>query len=286
MVSGITAVVVVIVGGIITLSVTGGSGHKAASKRTSTTASPPTTASPTTTPKPKAASSSTFSIARTLLQEVEGVPVATLVAAAEKDGSSVTRPEKLASSAPKLSVGAKPEVLYLGTEWCPFCAAERWSLVMALSKFGTFGPLRGTTSSSADTNASSPTFTFYHADFTSKYIAFVAIEEQTNTGQQLQAPTAAESALESKFDSAGSIPFIYMGGKYLVIGSQYPSPALSNMAFSKAASYLTSGANATSKGAEAAAGYLVANICALTHGQPVPVCSQVPASLQGASSSS
>jgi hypothetical protein len=36
-------------------------------------------------------------------------------------------------------------MLYIGAEYCPYCAAERWPLVMALSKFGTFSnlPQRG-----------------------------------------------------------------------------------------------------------------------------------------------
>src|SRR5205823_15010475 len=42
----------------------------------------------------------------------------------------------------------KPEVLYIGAEYCPFCAAERWSLVYALARFGTFKGLLLSTSSS------------------------------------------------------------------------------------------------------------------------------------------
>jgi hypothetical protein len=53
------------------------------------------------------------------------------------------------------------------------------------------------------------------------------------------------------------------------------------MKWAAAATYLTSGANAMSKAAEASAGYLVEDICALTHGQPAAVCSQVPASVVG-----
>ena len=37
-----------------------------------------------------------------------------------------------------ISVDGKPEVLYVGAEYCPFCAAERWPLMIALSRFGTF----------------------------------------------------------------------------------------------------------------------------------------------------
>jgi len=78
---------------------------------------------------------------------------------------------------------------------------------------------------------------------------------------------------------AGSIPFIYIGGKYLLIGAQYSADAIAGRSFSSTVPYMTSGTNATSKGAEAAAGLLVASICDLTYGQPASVCSQVPPSL-------
>ena len=48
-------------------------------------------------------------------------------------------------------VGAdgKPEVLYVGAEYCPYCAAQRWALAVALSRFGTFTGLETTHSSTS-----------------------------------------------------------------------------------------------------------------------------------------
>ena len=45
----------------------------------------------------------------------------------------------------------KPFVVYVGAEYCPFCAAERWSVVMALARFGSFSNLHESTSSPSDT---------------------------------------------------------------------------------------------------------------------------------------
>src|SRR6267143_6411690 len=50
---------------------------------------------------------------------------------------SATSPHSVSSSTP-LILNGKPEVLYVGAEYCPFCAAERWSMIVALDKFGTF----------------------------------------------------------------------------------------------------------------------------------------------------
>ena len=34
-----------------------------------------------------------------------------------------------------------PVILYEGGEFCPYCAAQRWSIIVALSRFGTFSDL-------------------------------------------------------------------------------------------------------------------------------------------------
>ncbi|MGH3290263.1 MAG: DUF929 family protein, partial [Trebonia sp.] len=43
-----------------------------------------------------------------------------------------------AVSGPPLTRGGKPEVLYVGAEYCPYCAMENWPLIVALSRFGQF----------------------------------------------------------------------------------------------------------------------------------------------------
>ena len=45
-----------------------------------------------------------------------------------------------ANARPLTSAG-KPEVLYVATEYCPFCAAQSWPLIIALSHFGQFSGL-------------------------------------------------------------------------------------------------------------------------------------------------
>lgn len=238
-----------------------------------------------------------YDIPANLVAKVEGVPVKTLASAAlAAKSDDATPPQALPAKAKVLTDGGDPEILYIGAEYCPFCAAERWAMVMALSKFGTFSGLHGTSSSSTDVNPSTPTFAFYRSTYTSKYLSFVPVETETDVeGSTLQNPTSAQEALISKWDvppyvssteQDGSIPFIYMDGKYLQIGAQYIADPLSGMQFTKAVSYLTSGTNATSKAAEAAAGYLVGDICALTHDQPASVCSQVPKSLIGVTTTS
>ena len=78
-----------------------------------------------------------------------------------------------------------------------------------------------------------------------------------------------------------SLPFAYMGGGFLLTTAQYDASAISQMSFRAAARIMASGRSAISKHAEAAAGYLTADLCALTHDQPGTVCSQVPPRLIG-----
>jgi hypothetical protein len=219
---------------------------------------------------------------------LQAVPVSTLVAAAgAAPGGSINAPTDLPPTVPPLTNGAKPAILYIGAEFCPFCAAERWPIVMALSKFGTFQNLTSTTSSSTDTNPNTPTFSFYGSGYTSAYLTFTAVELEDRNGKPLQTPTAAQSALVATYDAPpytkgarGSIPFVDLGGKFLISGTEYDGSALSGMSFNSAVSYLTSANNSTSRAAEAVTGHLVGTICALTHNQPAQVCSAVPASLK------
>ena len=100
-----------------------------------------------------------------------------------------------------LTSNGKPEVLYIGAEFCPYCATERWPMTIALSRFGTFSPLHGIHSSSTDVPASIPTVTFYKSTYTSKYLTFTPVETTTtDRTQPLQVPTSAQTIQEGKYD--------------------------------------------------------------------------------------
>ncbi len=211
-------------------------------------------------------------------RDVATVPVATL---ASVGAGTAYQKSVSAVSAPALTSGGKPEVLYIGAEYCPYCAAERWAMAVALSRFGTFTGLHGIHSSSTDIYANTPTLTFYKSSYTSKYLTFSTVEEQTVSKATLQAPSSAQQALITKYDAppyvaqanAGAIPFIDFGGKYLVHGSQYDPQLLAGQSWSQVAAALHNPSSPIAKGADGAANMVTAAICKITNNQPSSVCS-------------
>ena len=138
----------------------------------------------------------------------------------------------------------KPLITYIGAEYCPFCAAERWSLAVALSRFGTFSNLSGTHSSDSDEFPDTQTLSFYGSSYSSPYIDFQPVEEATNQPagdgyQTLQTPTAAQSALVAKYDTQGSIPFLDIANRYVITGSSFSPQVLQGLSRSQIAADLS-----------------------------------------------
>src|SRR5215831_18416432 len=82
-----------------------------------------------------------------LVNQTTSVPASVLNQVGDGGGQVTGKPITLNGGTP-LTSGGKPEVLYMGAEYCPFCAAERWSMIVALSRFGTFSGLATTHSAS------------------------------------------------------------------------------------------------------------------------------------------
>jgi hypothetical protein len=82
-----------------------------------------------------------------LVPDVSSVPASVLDAVGEGNLAS----DALARvSGPALTSEGEPELLYVGANFCPFCAAERWPMIIVLSRFGTFSGLSTTRSSTTD----------------------------------------------------------------------------------------------------------------------------------------
>jgi hypothetical protein len=242
--------------------------------------------------KPPASSSNgpTGSALASVVSKVTNVPASTLD---KIGGGSFTGKIPPVNGGTPLTANGKPEMLYMGAEYCPYCAGERWAMIEALSRFGTFSGLSTVHSSTTDTPSNLPTFTFHGSSYTSKYLTFTPVETQTNvldpsTGNYpvLEKPTAAQQALLTKYDAApyttqaGAIPFIYFGGKYLSIGASYDVTVLSGKSWDQIASALSDPNSAVAKAIGGTANHITAAICKMTGNQPASACTSTVQSLE------
>lgn len=135
-------------------------------------------------------------------------------------------PLTVTKNQPVLRSGSLPRFVYMGAEYCPYCAMMRWSLVAALSRFGTFSGLK--VSSSASTDGNIPTFSFFNSTFTSPYLVFspyefedrnqAALQSVPNYANQLYSTYDGTGSTPTKFDSSPGIPFLDIANKYVVAG--------------------------------------------------------------------
>lgn len=216
---------------------------------------------------------------------IANVPQATLT----KIGLGTITNKPLPIKAPALTNNKLPEVLYEGAEFCPYCATERWAMGVALAKFGTFSNLRVTHSSTTDVYPNTQTLSFYKTTYSSKYINFTPIEVETNIASNsggyttLQTPTSAENKVINKYDatpylpaqSAGAIPFIDFGGKYLISGATYSPQLLHGLNTQTIAQDLSNPNSQVAKGADGAANTIIAAICTMTKNTPSTVCTSL-----------
>lgn len=205
------------------------------------------------------------------------VPAATL----DRVGSpsDVVTPSSTGKNIPVLrGPDGKAVVTYIGAEYCPYCAAQRWAIAVALSRFGTFSNLSATHSASNDVFSDTQTLSFYGSRYSSPYLDFDPVEEATNqvvdgSYTLLQRPTAAESDLLSRFDPQGSIPFLDIGNQYVVIGASYSPQVLAGLSQSQIAAQLADPSSSVAQAIDGAANEITAAIVRVTDQQPSSVAS-------------
>ena len=236
-----------------------------------------------------------------VVKNVTTVPASTLDQVGNGGGAYTGKIQTITGNPAPLTSGGKPELLYMGAEYCPYCAAERWAMIVALSRFGTFSGL-ATVHSGVSNGAgnqepypNTPTFTFAHATYSSPYLAFTPVELQTNIPDAsnggyttLQTPTSAQQALITKYDAppyvessqAGAIPFLDFGNKYVSIGVSFSNQALVGLSWSTIAADLHNPNSAGAKAIDGTANNLTAAICKMTGNQPASACTTTVQSLE------
>lgn len=188
-------------------------------------------------------------------------------------GVGAANPPK-AISAPALTADGKPKVLYVGAEYCPFCAGERWPFVVAMSRFGQFGNLTASTSGAApEVFPNTSTLSFHGSSYTSQYLSFTGVETQTNTHTPLDTLSPPDQTLFTTYNKGGGIPWIDFGGKVAQSGASIDLALLTGKTQAQIATAIADPSTDISKAVLGSANVITARLCQLTTNQPTAVCS-------------
>jgi hypothetical protein len=184
-----------------------------------------------------------------------------------------------------LMAGGKPLVVYVGAEYCPFCAAQRWAVVVALSRFGTFNHLGQTHSATRDAYPNTASLSFHGATYTSQYLALQAVETESNQPSgggyaPLDTLSAQQRQILSTYDyppfvpssSAGSIPFLDIANQAVITGASFSPQLLAGRSADQIAAALATPSDPIAQAVGGAANAFTALLCRQTGQQPSSVC--------------
>jgi Domain of unknown function (DUF929) len=180
---------------------------------------------------------------------------------------------------PPLTISGKPGSIFVGGLFCPLCGADRWPMVQAFSRFGTFSGLQQTTSSPVDSDPSTATFDFTKATYSSPFIAFSPVERFGNdtTTEQVRSIneplTAQQAASYAKYGQVGTVPYFNVGNKLFADTAMYDPGILAGLTWPEIAAKLTNPKDPVTQAIVGSANYITAGICAVNGGQPSAVCS-------------
>jgi pimeloyl-ACP methyl ester carboxylesterase len=212
-----------------------------------------------------------------VVRQVTTVPVAVLTRV--NPGQEITPLQAVKTSGPPLRIDGKPAIVFVSEESCPFCAAERWSLAVALSHFGIWSHLGTTTSSATDVYPDTATLSFRTAHYQSTELTLRTTELTDNAGRPLQAQTPLDTSLIGTFDvppyvnsadQSGAVPFLDIANRYVLAGAQYDPQILAGLSAAQISGQLSNPASPVATAIDGSAQVIVAAINQVLHDQAGP----------------
>ena len=176
------------------------------------------------------------------------------------------------------SLGKPPVLLYVGADFCPYCASQRWGLLLTLVRFGRLTGVHYMLSSASDVYPNTATFTFQFSRYTSPYLRFQAIETADRDQQPLMPMTPEANGLFQTYDVppyahfSYGIPFVYLNGAYLLTVPMISPASLQGLSWEQIAAQLADPRSALFKAAMPQVNLLSAAICRVDGHQPARVC--------------
>lgn len=180
---------------------------------------------------------------------------------------------------PRVATGNKVGLFYMGADFCPYCAGQRWALVLTLLRFGKLDGVEYMLSSSNDAYPDTPTFSFQKAKYTSDYVDFQPVETSDRNGHKLMTPTKKQSSIYGTYDAPpytqvfGAIPFVYVDGQYLLTRPMLMPNEIVGDDWQGVAKQLANSQSSLFQSVMPQVNALTAAICRLDGGNPDDVCS-------------
>jgi len=171
--------------------------------------------------------------------------------------------------------GDRVRVFWLGAKFCPFCAAERWSLARALERFGT---LKGGDGADAHQEGLAgfrlvPTPNLRAAVYTSQYLNYSGKEIFDRDNTPLDTLDAEEQTIIDRFNPDATFPFLMINGQYAQFDSGFSPGLIDQMDFDTLRRQLDSGeVNDATNAIIGEADLITRYLCNSTGGQPAAVC--------------
>jgi len=166
----------------------------------------------------------------------------------------------------------KPTIVFIGAEFCPYCAVERWAIITALNRFGNFSSLHYTTSANDEGDYAS--FTFVNSSYRSNYISFRPFEDEDRSGNALQTVPSNYSTVWGDFGNG--FPFLDFGNTYVIKVSLLAFPDILTGQNWTAILNDISTSDATGLQIRQAANLITSVICKVTGETPAAVCTAPP----------
>jgi thiol-disulfide isomerase/thioredoxin len=166
------------------------------------------------------------------------------------------------SDQPIKQTNGKPLIFFMGAGFCPFCASERWAIVRALNKFGTWQGLLETRSADHDEKyLNIPTVDFSRANYTSQYVEFVGRETADRNFEPLEELNQKDYDIIDTFNPDQIIPFLLIDGQFMQVGSGYSPQLLEGMDHANVKSEIEDPASSVGEAIRTEADNIVALIC-------------------------
>jgi Domain of unknown function (DUF929) len=159
-----------------------------------------------------------------------------------------------------------------GADFCPFCAATSWGVIVALARFGTFTRLYDVNSSPTDVDPNTPSFTFYGSMYTSSLLLFNGIETQDPSGVALMQTPHVLQQLVNRYDTGDTFPFIDIQNRFFLSQSAFDPMSLQGLTRYAIAKDLSDPTNPVTMAIVTEANYFSAAVCAVDHERPGAVC--------------